>query len=123
MQRVEDDTLLQPRLIGFARLMAQWKIDKHRAGRFDSPGYVDRGSHTQGWNPGFFNYSRYQSDGLVAYGSGGHQVEGVNFGAFEFIGDFRGEFGAHFARGIDAAHEAEAWVVQLADHFLPLELL
>src|SRR5262249_28119719 len=81
-----------------------------------------RGSHAQSWNPGLFDHSRYQSDGLMAHGSGGHQEERISFGPFEFIRNFWGELGAHFACGVDAAHEAEAWIVQFADHFLALQL-
>jgi len=59
----------------------------------------------------------------MAYRSGGHQVESIDFGAPEFICDSRGEFGADLALRVDAAHEAEARVEQFADDALALQLL
>src|SRR5262249_16235888 len=75
MHRIQDDTFLQLGSIGFARLVAERKIDKHSPWRLDGPGYVECRGHGQSWNPGLFDYARYQSDGLMAHGSGGYQVE------------------------------------------------
>jgi hypothetical protein len=89
---------LQLRLVGFAGLMPERKIDKHRARRIDCLRNIQSRGHAERWNSGGFDNSRNQSDGLMAHRSGGHQVECVDVGALEFAGNFRRQLGAHLSR-------------------------
>jgi hypothetical protein len=85
-------------LMRFAGLMSERKIEKYRARRINCLRNIKGRGHTERRNSGGFDNSRNQSNGLMAHGSGGYQVECIDVGTLEFARDFRGQLVANLSR-------------------------
>jgi len=106
---LEHNPALQFGLMRFAGLMSEWKIEEYRARRINRLRNIEGGGHAKRRDSGGFDNSRNQSNGLMTYGSGGHQIECVDVGAFEFADDFRGQLVADLSRRIYSPHKAIGW--------------
>jgi len=90
--------------MGWTKGAAHRMVDEDRAGRDDLADDIeDRAGH-QSRNALAFNYVGYETNGLMAEGSVGHQQRQIDFSIFEFLRDGRSELGLNLLMLPDPAH-------------------
>ncbi len=106
-QGLQHQLMLELGPVGFARCMAQREIQERGPRRKDGSCNRKGACHADGRNPRRFEFSGYQSDRLMAYGSDGDEQRKVCSLVPHFIQNFRSEFFANLAGRINPAHEGK----------------
>lgn len=100
-----EDSALRLGVARKPRLMAEWIVDKDRAGRVNARGDVMCRRDHDCWDPRLLDDTCDQTNGLVVEWSGWDQDEGVNMVLYQLRYESRTGLIQHGTPSVDPAHE------------------
>jgi len=113
-QRRAEDSVLQLRLMRFAKRVAVGERYEEASRRFHLHGHFAQQREADGGNPGLFDDARDQSHGLIADGSDGDKQNGVNAVIPKLLRHLRRGLLDESSGRADRTHKAEMPVVERA---------